>query len=174
MPNVQSIINKHNKTVLDHPTNTSERTCICINKEKCPLQEKYLTKNIMYKSTLTSNQDNYQHKIYYGITETKFKQRYANHVKSFRHETYQSGTELTNGLWSMKNNNCTPNVVWEILRLRKDQPYNPNTKRFSLCLNEKLKTARYKGHNLLNKRPEIINKCLHRNKFALTLYDSKD
>ena len=39
MPNVKSIINKHNKTVLDPPTNNSERTCNCINKEKCPLQE---------------------------------------------------------------------------------------------------------------------------------------
>ena len=25
----------------------------------------------MYKATITSNQDNYHHKIYYGITETK-------------------------------------------------------------------------------------------------------
>ena len=41
MPNVKSIINKHNKTVLDPPTDNSERTCNCINKEKCPLQEKW-------------------------------------------------------------------------------------------------------------------------------------
>ena len=85
MANVKSIINKHNKTVLDPPTSNSERTCNCINREKCPLQQKCLTNNIMYKATITSNQDNYHHKIYYGITETKFKQRYANYIKSFRH-----------------------------------------------------------------------------------------
>ena len=101
MPNVKSIINKHRKTVLDPPTNNSELTCNCINKEKCPLQAKCLTNNIMHKATLTSNQDNYQHKIYYGITETKFKQRYANHIKSFRHEKHQSNTELSNKLWSI-------------------------------------------------------------------------
>ena len=56
MPNGKSIINKH-KTVLDSPT--SERTCNCINKEKRPLQENSLTNNIMYKATLTSNEDNY-------------------------------------------------------------------------------------------------------------------
>ena len=56
----------------------------------------------MYKSTLTSNQGPYQHKTYHGITETKFKQRYANYVKSFRNETYQSDTELLNELWSTK------------------------------------------------------------------------
>ena len=98
MPNAKSIINKHNKTVLDPPTNNSERTCNCINSEKCPLQQKCLTSNIMYKATITSNQDNYHHKIYYGITETKFKQRYANHIKSFRHEKHQSDTELSNEL----------------------------------------------------------------------------
>lgn len=86
MSNIQSIINKHNKIVLDPPTNTSERTYNCISKGKSPLQEKCLTKNIMYKATLTSNHINiYQHKISYGITETRFKQRYANHVKSFTH-----------------------------------------------------------------------------------------
>ena len=78
MPNVKS-------RSLDPPTNNTEKTCNCINSEKCPpLQQKCLTNNIMYKATITSNQDNYQHKIYYGITETKFKQRFANHIKSFR------------------------------------------------------------------------------------------
>ena len=86
MPNVKSIINKHNKTVLDPPANTSEKTCSCMNKEKCVLQEKWLINNMMCKATLISNQINtYQHKISYGITETKFKQRYANQVKSLRH-----------------------------------------------------------------------------------------
>ena len=84
----------------------------------------------------------------------------------------QSDTELSNELWSIKNNNYTPNIVWEILR--KHQAYSPNTKRCSLGLNEKLEIARYKGHNLLNKRSEIINKSHQRNQFALALYDSKD
>ena len=112
MPNVKSIITKHNKTVLYSPTK---------NKEKCSLQEKWITTNIMYKATLTSNPDTCQHKIYYDITDTKFKQRCANHLKSFRHEKRQSDTELSNKLWSIKNNNYTPNIVWEILR--KHQPY---------------------------------------------------
>ena len=110
MPNVKLIINEYNKTVLDPATNTSERTCDCINKEKCPLQEKCLTNNIMYNATLTSNQDNYQHKIYYSIIETKFKQRYAKNIKYFRHEKPQGNTELSNELWSIKNNNYTANI----------------------------------------------------------------
>ena len=124
----------------------------------------------MYKTTLTLNQNTYKHKIY-DITETKFKQRYANHVKSFRHEKHQSHTELSNELWSIKSNNHTSNIVWEVLQ--KHQTYNPNTKRCSLCLNKKLKIERYKGHNFLNKQSKK-NKCHHRNKFALALYDSMD
>ena len=124
------------------------------------------------QAAITLNQDNYHHKIYSGITETKFKQRYANHIKSFRHEKHQSDTELSNELWSIKNNNYTPNIAWEILR--EHQTYDPNTKRCSLCLNEKLEIAKYKGYNLLNKRSEIINKCRHQKKFAWVCYDSKD
>ena len=51
---------------------------------------------------------------------------------------------------------------------------NPNSKTCCLCLNEKLEIGRFKEHNLLNKRSEIIYKCRHRNKFALALYDSND
>ena len=115
MPDVKSIINKHNKTVLDPPTNNSERTCNCLNEEKCTLQEKCLTNNIMYQATFKSNQDKYLHIIYYGITESKIRQRYANHIKSFRHEKHESDTELSNELWSIKKNNYTPNIVWETL-----------------------------------------------------------
>ena len=95
----------------------------------------------------------------------------ANHVKSFRHEKHQSDTELSNDLLSIKNNYIL-NITSEILR--KHKIYNPTTKRYFLCLNQKLKIARYKGHNLLNKRSEIINKCRHQIKFVLALYDSKD
>ena len=126
MPNVKSIINKHNKTVLDPPTNTTEKTSNCINGEKCLRQEKCLTNN-MYKAILASNQDTYQHKIYYSITETKFKQRFANHMKSFRHKKHQSDTERSNEIWSIKIDSYTPNIKWEIFR--NHQPYSRNTKR---------------------------------------------
>ena len=37
----------------------------------------------------------------------------------------------------------------------------------SLCNNEKLEIALYKGDNLLNKRNEIISTCRHRFKYKL-------
>ena len=72
----------------------------------------------------------------------------------------------------LKTTSTPPNIVGELLR--KNRTYNPNTKRCSFCLNEKLEIARYKRHKLLNKRSEIINKCRDQNKFALAFYDSKN
>ena len=52
---------------------------------------------------------------------------------------------------------------------------------FGRCLDVKValymllvKHLSWSGRVNLNKRSEIINKCRHRNKFALALYDSKD
>ena len=65
-------------------------------------------------------------------------------------------TELSFDLWSIKKtNHHTPYVTWEFLR--KYQPNNPIPNGCSLWLNEKLKIAMYKGHNL----------CLHRKKTFL-------
>ena len=63
-------------------------------------------------------------------------------------------------------------VKWEIVK--KCIPYNQQTKRCLLCLNEKLEIATYKEHNLLNKRNEIVSKCRHQLKYAPARYDTKD
>ena len=60
-----------------------------------------------------------------GYNETKFKQRHANHVKSFRHDTYQGLTELSNELLSIKNNSYAPNTVWEVLRKHQPETLKP-------------------------------------------------
>ena len=35
---------------------TEQRTCNCLNKENCPLEQKCLTTNIVYKAKATSKQ----------------------------------------------------------------------------------------------------------------------
>ena len=80
MPNIKSAINSHNRTILHSPVNNQSRTCNCINKTDCPLQEKCLSENTLYQADISS--ENFQTKIYYGISETKFKTRYSNHKKS--------------------------------------------------------------------------------------------
>ena len=43
-----------------------------------------------------------------------------------------------------------------------------------LRLIEKLGNALHGDDNMLNKRPEVISKCMHRSKYMLTNYGSKD
>ena len=43
--------------------------------------------------------------------------------------------------------------------VKKCIPYNPQTKRCLLCLNEKLEIAAYKEQILLTKRNKTVSKC---------------
>ena len=80
-----------------------------------------------------------QAKSYYGISETKFKTRHSNHLKSFNNEKYKDDTQLLNELWKIKNSKQKSVLVWEILAQCK--PNIVNMKRCLLCLNEKLQIA---------------------------------
>ena len=170
--NIKSIINSHNAKILFPKKSTEQRTCNCLNKVNCPLEQKCLTTNIVYKAKVTSSNQNYQEKVYFGSCETTFKKEFSNHKKSFNLNEYKNETELSNKIWRIKNSGHHPKVKWEIVK--KCVPYNPQTKRCLLCLNEKLEIAAYKEQNLLNKRNEIVSKCRHQLKYALTRFDTKD
>ena len=79
MPNMKSRINIHNKKVTKAKPSAQARTCNYINKSKCPLNNKCLSNNVVCKANITSASENYRNKIYNGISDTKFKSRYANH-----------------------------------------------------------------------------------------------
>ena len=49
-----------------------QRTCNCLNKDNCPLEQKCITTNIVYKAKVTSSYRNYQEKVYFGSCETPF------------------------------------------------------------------------------------------------------
>ena len=46
MPNMKSRINIHNKTVTNPQPSAQARTCNCINKSKCLLNNKFLSNNV--------------------------------------------------------------------------------------------------------------------------------
>ena len=81
---------------------------------------------------------------------------------------YKNETELSNEIWRIKISGHHPKVRWEIVK--KCVPYNPQTKRCLLCLNEKLEIAAYIEQNLLNKKTEIVSKCRHQLKYAPARY----
>ena len=169
---IKSIINTHNRKILYLSPTIGRRTCNCINTSQCPLQQRCLSNNILYQANITPLGENSETKVYYGICETIFKLRYANHKKLFNHSNRKSDTELSNKFWRIKDNKHNENITWEILG--RHQAYNTSSKRCSLCLNEKLKIVLHRDNNMLNRRTEILNKCRHKNKYALISYDSKD
>ncbi len=65
--------------------------CTCRDKKTCPLQEKCMTKDIIYKVTVTTSNTN-STKYYIGMTASTFKERHRNHIKSFNH---RKGTQMT-------------------------------------------------------------------------------
>ena len=90
-----------------------EESCNCRNKNNCLLDGKCLTPNIIYEAQITSNQLNYQQKIYIGTAETDFEHRFSNHTKSCNFEHYENDTELSKECWTIKRNHFTPKVAWK-------------------------------------------------------------
>ena len=169
--NIKSIIQSHNKKILSDTKQTEDRLCNCIEKNKCPLEGKCLTKELIYKATVTCDKTNNQTKTYIGLAETTFKKRFANHKKSFNIERYEKETELSKEVWSLKREGNQPTIKWKIIRVC--PPFNRASMRCYLCLNEKFEIATNSEH-LLNSRNEIISKCRHMNKYLLKNHDSKD
>ena len=134
MPNIKSKISIHNKIILNKPVNQTTRKCNCINKNTCPLNGNCLLQNILYIATIKSNKKNYQPRNYKGIRENTFKERYADHKRSFNINRYKNDTKLSVEHWDVKAGNSNPKVTWAV----KNQfsAYNLQSNRCSLCLNE--------------------------------------
>ena len=71
--NIKSIINSHNAKILFPKKSTEQRTCNCLNKVICSLEQKCFTTNIVYKAKVTSINQNYQENVYLSSCETTFK-----------------------------------------------------------------------------------------------------
>jgi hypothetical protein len=127
-----------------------------------------MTNNIIYKkSTVTTNNTN-DTKHYIGIAATTFKERYANHISSYRHKKRLKQTELSKNIWKLKENNQDFTIKWSILKHAIS--YTGGSKCCNLCLEEKLCILKdINKDNLLNKRSEIFGKCRHKNRFRVKL-----
>ena len=153
MPNMNSYTYTHNHKVLyDKPNETGINNCNCSNKDTYTLPISCQTKWIIYQANIDCDIAGYKRKCYLGSCETTFKDRFWNHKKSFNNVKQKNDTKLSKESWEIKNRNGTLKITCKIIRICR--PYNPNSKRCLLCLNEKYEIATYKGDNLLNKRNE--------------------
>ena len=165
MPNMATIIKAHNATISNSETKPTQKPCNCRQKDTCPLNGECQTENIVYQATVHGKQT----KVYIGLTENNFKQRYANHKQSFKHEKHENSTELSKHIWKLKRNNEPFSISWSISKTA--QAYTNKTKRCNLCLTEKLTIIKADKSSTLNKRTELISKCRHENKFYLSNFN---
>ena len=108
--NIGSVIASHNRRVIQPSSNS--HGCNCRKRADCPLHNKCLTTNIVYKVAVSAPSN--PRKKYDGIAETTFKVRFRNHTRDFHHKKYVNSTELTRYKWILKNENLTPNIKWNI------------------------------------------------------------
>ena len=85
MHSMSSIIPAHHCST-PNPLKTSFG-CNCQKRSMCLLQNKYLTPNILYQPDITNNVDD-ERRVYLGLSETPFKNRYHNHVRDFNNEIH--------------------------------------------------------------------------------------
>ena len=162
-PNMQSIIQSHNKKILTAQKTDTNTRCNCQNKTTCPTPGECCQEKVVYKATVKHT--NGSEAEYIGCTETTFKKRFANHKKSFHLEKYKSETTLSKYIWD-QGLNPTPDVSWKYLK--KCDVYDTGQKSCDLCLSEKYFIIKQLSQsNLINKRTDIGNKCLHKAKKTL-------
>ena len=58
MPNMKSNINIHNETVTNQEPSSEAKSCNCINKSKCPLNNNCLSNNVLFKENAKSATEN--------------------------------------------------------------------------------------------------------------------
>ena len=66
-----------------------------VEKTNFPLQNQWLTTNIVYQVNASNNANN-KKRIYLGLFETPSKRRSSNHERDGKDERYSNATELSN------------------------------------------------------------------------------
>ena len=68
-----NLISSHNKKVTNSDNETNTKTCNCMNKSNCPLDNKCLTNKIVYRAEVKTNDDidEFSTELYFGISQTE-------------------------------------------------------------------------------------------------------
>ena len=155
---MESVIASHIRRIIQ-PTSNNHRYN-CGNRAECPLDNKRLTTNIVWKAVVSalSKPD----KKYFTISETKFKDRFRKHTRNFHHKKYVDCTELSKYIRKLKDKQITVSIKWNIMSIVDGTPNGGVCK---LCLTEKFWFLKqFNDEHLLNKKSEFISKCKHKNK----------
>ena len=89
---------------------------------------------IVYQATVKESETN-NIETYIGLTADPFKNRYGNHLKSFKNKIYISDSELSKHIWKLKDEKKSYTISLKIID--RGRPFNPSTKICQLCTREK-------------------------------------
>ena len=93
------------------------------------------------------------------MTATTFKQRYAQHLYTFRHQDSKDETELAKYIWKLKNKGTNFTIQWE--KITNGKPFESGDKFCILCNKEKTEIVTAELKSTLNSM-NIIEKCRHK------------
>ena len=96
-----------------------------------------MTPRIVYRADVTNKTD--EHKYYYGMSDTPFKERYQNHKTSFRHISHLTPSDLSMYYWKLVDNGALPTIKFSIAKRVKGNTFINNC---NLCLSENAFTIR--------------------------------
>ena len=147
------------------PKYHTKKECNCDKNHPCPLNGECNKNNVVYKAQIESRNEEVNGFFYIGGA-TKFKERWANHISSFRNMNCKQECALKHFIWKLKQDKIQFNINWSIMRQSKG--YAAGDKACLLCLDEKLAIMENsKNLQLINKDISIGGKCLHKFKFLI-------
>ena len=142
--------------------NESAKQCKCRSPLECPLDNKCLSKSVVYQCSVHHDDIT---QSYVGITANTFKSRYNTHKSSFNYKHLEHSTSLSKYIWNLKATNTNFQLKWRILT--STSAYCNNTKRCNLCIQEKFFILYKPLLASLNKRSEFFSSCRHISKYIL-------
>ena len=163
LSNFDSVINGHNKNILNKQEKLSP--CNCSDKISCPLKGSCHQKNLVYFCKVSTPDLKQNHPHYIGLTEHTFKDRLYKRNNFLKYESKGNSAELSNFIWGKKKEKINVDLDWSILD--KVKPYSPASKKMHLTETYHIIFSK---KNLLNKCNELVTRCRHENKFSLANY----
>ena len=163
LPNMGSIIAKHNSKILKKEATVDARTlprCSCQKsvRESCPVPGACDTNGVVYQTTINSNDDSQE--SYIGLAKN-FKKRYRKHKTSMKEEDPENSTTLSTYFWKKKKEGKEPTVSWKFLETEVPV-FNPVFDTCKLCVREKFNIAFKPELATLNSRGEMFAHCRHK------------
>ena len=168
--NIHSILNNHNRRLLDELNRNSGASdvpsCNCISKEVCPLGGRCNLKNVVYQACISPMEHNNDgERVYIGISAGNWKQ--WSQTFFLQYTRLRNQTTLSKHFWCLMDQEITSQIKWKIVR--QSSTANSFNGRCNLCIDEKICIINFKGRRLLlNEWNEFVFKCRHKSKFRLS------